>query len=73
MATDFRACDVDLLLDEDYTPKKVWYCGGCKKWICESCWMDKRRVEAALEHWKRVAQGAARSVAAFFSQRLMGA
>jgi hypothetical protein len=45
--TQFRPCDVCVILDNDQTIKECAYCGLCDKWICAVCRPNMlRRAEA---------------------------
>jgi len=50
-------CTVCRLLDEDTTPKPVYYCTRCQAYLCETCYHSATRraramIRMKIEEWK---------------------
>jgi len=48
--SQWRECDVCVILDEDHEKKACRFCPLCKKWLCQYCRRSPRRVPAALKY-----------------------
>ena len=48
------ACDAHVLLEGDYSPRRVRWCGFCAAWLCDLCWGSPwRRAQAAAKRLMR--------------------